>query len=235
LRALARIFYRNAWNGRADVTWETMEVVQQPQSRRASLPGEKFHRLDAGVTVRGRLLQTGLAILFLVFAGGELAQSGDVSREYHLKSAFLCQFAQYVDWPEPAFESPESPIVFAILGEDPFGTILEEIAQHHRINGRAPKLERHRTLEEFETAHVLFIARSETERLPQILGALEGRPILTVSDIAGFAEKGGMIGFVIVENRVRYEVNLNAARSVGLEISSKMLRLATAVTGEERE
>jgi hypothetical protein len=145
-------------------------------------------------------------------------------REYQIKAVFLYNFAQFVDWPQTAFADDHSPFVVAVLGDDPFGAALDETIRGERLNGRGLAVIRSNRVEDLLACHILFISRSESGRLDQVLSALKGRSILTVSDIDGFSHLGGMIQFVTENNKVRLRINNDAARSAGLKISSKLLR-----------
>jgi hypothetical protein len=149
-------------------------------------------------------------------------------REYQIKAVFLFNFAQFVEWPETAFADAHSPLVVAILGENPFGNALDETIHGERLNGRSLTVIRSTRVEDILTCHILFVSRSEAGRLDEILSALKGRSILTVSDIEGFSRQGGMIQFVTENNKVRLRINNDAARSAGLTISSKLLRPSQA-------
>jgi hypothetical protein len=158
-----------------------------------------------------------------------LAQSPQL-REYQVKAVFLFNFAQFVDWPSSAFPDRQTPLVIGVLGKDPFEGSLEEAVRGETINARPLEIRRFKSVEEVRDCHVLFISNSESAHLERILGALKGRNILTVSDVDGFAERGGMIRFVTEKNKVRFRINLDSAKAAGLTISSKLLRPAEIVT-----
>jgi hypothetical protein len=150
--------------------------------------------------------------------------------EYQLKAVFLFNFAQFVDWPQESFPETEMPLVIGVLGEDPFGTYLGEIVRGETVNNRQLEIQRYRRVDEMKTCHILFISQSESKRLEQIVVALKGRSILTVSDSDGFTRYGGMIRFVTEKNKLRLRINLEAATAANLTISSKLLRPAEIVT-----
>jgi hypothetical protein len=150
--------------------------------------------------------------------------------EYQLKAVFLFNFAQFVDWPQESFPEAKVPLVIGVLGEDPFGTYLDEIVSGETVNTRQLEVQRYRRVDEIKTCHILFISQSESKQLEQIVAALKGRSILTVSDSAGFTRQGGMIRFVTDKNKLRLRINLEAATAANLTISSKLLRPAEIVT-----
>ena len=158
-----------------------------------------------------------------------VAQTGKAS-ESHLKAVFLFNFAQFVDWPSAAFPDSAAPLVIGVLGDDPFEGFLDQTIRGEHVRGRGFQLQRYRSVGEIKTCHILFISRATGARLDEVLANLRNRPILTVSDDAGFAERGGMIRFVIDQNRIRLQINLDAAQAASLTVSSKLLRVADIVT-----
>lgn len=174
----------------------------------------------------------GLLWTLCVALGSGLAAQSEPAPEYRLKAVFLFNFAQFVEWPASAFPQPDSPLVIGVLGEDPFGAYLDETVQGETVNNRPLTVRRFRRVEEVGACHILFVSRPEQGRLGAILDSLKDRSVLTVSDAEGFASRGGMIGFVTEQNRIRLRVNLEAARAANLTISSKLLRPAQIVTTE---
>jgi uncharacterized protein DUF4154 len=149
--------------------------------------------------------------------------------EYQLKAVFLFNFAQFVEWPTSAFPNSQTPLVIGILGDDPFGPYLDETVRGETVNDRPLVVRRYRSVEEITTCHILFISRREEGRVKGILDSLRGRSVLTVSDADRFASRGGMIRFVTDHHRIRFRINLEAAKSASLTLSSKLLRPAQIV------
>lgn len=171
-----------------------------------------------------------LVLSALLLSGGlGLSAQAEAPPEYQLKAVFLFNFAQFVDWPPEAFPESKTPIVIGILGEDPFGAYLDETVRDEKVNHRPLTVQRYRRVEEIEACHILFISRSEADRLGQILASLKDRNMLTVGDADGFTERGGMVRFVIEKNKIRLRINLKAAKAARLTISSKLLRPAEIV------
>jgi YfiR/HmsC-like len=152
-----------------------------------------------------------------------------IAREYQVKAIFLYNFAQFVTWPAATFADTHTPITIGILGGDPFGDFLEDVVRGEVIDGRSLTIKRFKGVEAEIDCHVLFVSKSETARLVQILAAVGGKSILTVGETEAFARQGGIINFITVDNKVRYEINLDAAKRANLDISSKLLRLAKIV------
>lgn len=162
-------------------------------------------------------------------AGGQTAVSAA-----QVKAVFLLRFAEFVEWPPEAFPDAQSPLVIGILGEDPFGRYLDEIARNQQLDNRPFAIQRYRRVAEIKTCHVLFISRSENVRLEQILGFLTSRRILLVGESEGFASRGGAIEFVPQGTKIRLKINSGVAQAASLTISSKLLRQAEIVaTGKE--
>lgn len=141
--------------------------------------------------------------------------------EYSVKAAYLAKFAFYVDWPPTAFASPTSPIVLCVVGEDPFGPLLDEAVNGQQVQGRSLTVRRIKTLSRDSGCHVAYVG-SETVRVE----SLRGSSVLVVTDTQGGS---GVINFVLRDNRVRFTVDDDTAAQHGLGISSKLLSVALAV------
>lgn len=172
-----------------------------------------------------------LGLLALLLAALNGHAQGTQPTEYQLKAAFLYHFAQLVTWPSDAFADTSSPMVIAVLGENPFGKQLEESVRGKSVNGHPLAVKEVETLAEAtNTCHILFISSSERKRLPEILAALHGKSVLTVGETDHFTETGGMINFILDVTKIRFQINDAAAKAAGLKISSKLLSLATNKT-----
>lgn len=154
--------------------------------------------------------------------------------EQEVKASFIYTVAKFVDWPESAFAAPAAPMVFAILGDDPVGDALERVVEGKSVKGHPVAVLRAASLDDLAGCHVLIVGRSERARLPEILARLRGSYVLTVSESDHFAREGGVMGLLIDQNMVRFEVNVDAASRSRLEISSKILRLGRVVRDRKR-
>lgn len=150
--------------------------------------------------------------------------------EYELKAAFLYNFVKFVEWPADAFAGTRSPLTICVYGEDPFGASLDGAVRGETVGERSLLVQRPQALDRLRDCHVLFVSRSERPRMREILSRLERAPVLTVGDSDGFLREGGMINFVLEENKIRFLINQEAAERSGLRISSKLLRLAKGST-----
>jgi hypothetical protein len=162
-----------------------------------------------------------------------LVAQAPLSREYELKAIFLYNFAQFVEWPPAAFSNNEAPLVIGVIGKNPFGDRLKDIVSGEKVNGHEVNVQYYDNAQDIGACHILFINLSEANKREQLLGLLKGRNILTVSDVPEFPAEGGMIRLFTRNNKIRFEVNLDASRSAGLVISSKLLRLAEVFTSSK--
>jgi len=175
-----------------------------------------------------------LVMLALLLSGAQDLSAQPVSQEYQVKAAFLYNFSQFIEWPASVLPGTQSPLVIGVLGEDPFGGYLDELVRGERVSNHPLVVRRFRQVGEIQTCHILFVSQSETKQLDQIFAYLKGRNILTVGDAENFAIRGGMIRFITENNRIRFKINLAAARAANLTISSKLLR-AAEIIGPERD
>ena len=181
-----------------------------------------------------------LAILILAVSvslgwiGETAAQVSDTdSSEYLIKAGFIYNFAKFVEWPSTAFADADSPIVIGVIGVDPFGLQIDRIVEDKKIGTRGFVVKRFKwgkDLKDLKDCKILFVSPSERGHIDEILQLVKGLPILTVGETPGFAERGGMIRFTLEDNRVRFEVNVEAARHVDLNISSRLLTLAKIIS-----
>lgn len=164
----------------------------------------------------------------LCLTGMAWAQAG--STEYDVKAAFLFNFTKFVEWPPEAFTDDHSPLKLCVLGENPFGKTLKALMDEE-VGGRRLTLAILDKLSSVETCHVLYVSRSERDRVPQILAVVKSSAVLTVGDAPGFTDQGGMINFILEGSKVRFDINQEAAERVGIKISSRLLALAKHITG----
>ena len=189
---------------------------------------------------RLRLLIT-VAMVILPSLGFEAhAQESSVSSEYLIKAGFIYNFANLVQWPANAFTQPDSPIVIGILGEDPFGTVLDRVLAGKKVNGRIFLVKRLKSVPDLKECHIVFVSSSEMAHLAEAIHLVKGMPILTIGEIPGFARRGGIINLFLEDNKVHFEVNVEAAKEADLNISSRLLALArivqeTAADGKKTE
>jgi hypothetical protein len=133
-----------------------------------------------------------------------------------------------VEWPAN-ITAKRDPFTVCVLGQDPFGPVLDAILTGETIDGRSVVAKRVSTPEESANCQILFLSSAEASRLNKIIKALNEDAVLTVSDMPQFSQRGGMIQFVLEGKRVRFEVNLTAVQRAGLSLSSELLKVATTV------
>ena len=174
---------------------------------------------------RVRVFAVAALVCALLRPGLLRAQSGE-PLEAQVKSAFLLNFARYVEWPANTFSNANSPIIIGVLGPDSLGRALDATIEGHTVEKHPVEIARSRRLSELIHCHVLFIAAPERERVRDELAQLKGKSILTVSDMEGFTDSGGMIRLKKVRGLMRFDINRSPAEASGLKISSKLLKLA---------
>lgn len=179
-----------------------------------------------------RVLALRVLGLLAALGAGASAQASAPSREYQVKAAFLFNFAQFVDWPSSAFVEDDAPLVICVLGADPFGSYLDELVRGELVNNRRLTVRRFHASEDVKGCQVLFVSRSESGNLDKALASGKEMDALTVSDVDGFAERGGIIQLTTEGGKIRLKINVLAAKASSLVISSKLLRSAEIVASK---
>jgi hypothetical protein len=195
-----------------------------------------------------------LTVLSLVLLTAPcIAEGGDdngAEREYQIKAAFIYNFIKFVDWPKEKLPDSNEPVIIGIIGKDPFGNAFAPIRdksdkgkkvaiKHFRSFLELKKSNikdqdvLNRQIEVMRGSHLLFICPSEEEVLGAIMDAVKGYNVLTVGQMEDFLESGGVINFLMEEKKVRFEINVTAARRAKLQIRSQLLRLAKRVFEEK--
>lgn len=151
------------------------------------------------------------------------------SSEYLIKAGFIYNFAKLMEWPAPTFPQPTSPIVIGVLGTDPFQGMLDAVLHGKQVNGREFVVKHMKWGDDPKSCNILFVSSSERTHLDDLFRQIRGLPILTIGDTPGFAQRGGIINFVLEDNKVRFDIDVNAARQANISISSRLLALARIV------
>ena len=152
--------------------------------------------------------------------------------EYKIKAAYLYNFAKLTDWPEDAFPDPDAPFTVGVLGKDPFAGLLEQTVKDKTIAGRKIVIVHFQQWSEVKDCQLLFVCSSAGSPVSMHLKRLSEKPILTVGDIEGFVNQGGIIGLIKRGAEIRFEINREVAKQARLKLSSKLLRLAENVLPE---
>ena len=182
------------------------------------VPRGKHHPTPASHRGRG-----GLALVLALLTGFPIVAGEMKYTEYQAKARFLTLCAEFVEWPTNAFPNSSAPILIGVLGDDPFGSDLEDAVKLVTIKNRPLVVRRSRRLEDLKSCHLLFISQSEKGRLRPILDSLEGMSILTVSEIDRFATRGGMIRIYLESKKPNYKINPASIRRSGLKVDSQLL------------
>jgi len=148
--------------------------------------------------------------------------------EYQVKAAFLYNFAKFVEWPA---DTSGTPFCIGVLGSDPFGPLIDATLAGKTLGGHAVVIRRFSRPEDAFGCQIVFLALPATS-LKALLKRFDSKAVLTVGDAPGFCQSGGMVGFEVVEQRIRFAVNLETAERAQLKLSSKLLSLATKVWGK---
>lgn len=151
--------------------------------------------------------------------------------ENDVEAAYLYQFGNFVQWPAKSGADKPKAFTICVLGDDPFGHVLEDTVRGSKMNGLPMAARQIGNVRDTAGCQILFISSSQKDQLDADLLTLRGAPILTVSDISDFVPRGGMIQFVLIDNRVRFEIGLPSAQIAGLKLSSQLLKVAVAVRG----
>lgn len=174
-----------------------------------------------------------LAWILLACAGQAQAQAASPGAlERQVKAAYLYKFASFVEWPEASFARPDSVLVIGVSGSEPLAEQLERIVAGRLVNGHPIKVRRVQRGEALADLHILYLDGSlERSVISDMLLAARGQPLLTVSDAPDPAALGCMIGFLIAEDKLRFDVALRNVSPSGLRISARMLAVAHKVQG----
>lgn len=191
------------------------------------LPHKKCHisiQIFCKWIYKSFLLQFVIALLLLTFQ--PLISADQV--EYQVKAAYLYQFTKFTEWPGKEFLNTNTPIRICVLGTNPFGQLLDDI-NNKKSQNRHLEIKYLSSINNLSKCHVIFISQSEEYKLKQILTLTKDSPVLTVSDINDFAERGGIIGLIISQGNIRLEINYDASSTAGVKLSSKLLEIATLI------
>jgi hypothetical protein len=172
------------------------------------------------------------ASLFLIACGlffnavPEVLSQNEERMEYPVKLAFLYNFTKFVEWPPDSYRDPSTPLRICVAGNDPFSDDLKRELQTRTVGGRPVKIKTVKSSDTLKGCQLVFVPATEKKRAAGIVAGLNGSSILTVGETAGFTGLGGMINFTVEDNKVHFEVNIDAAERARLKISSKLLILA---------
>ena len=162
-------------------------------------------------------------------AGAAAGAAAAPAREYEIKAAFLYNFTKFVDWPARTFANADAPIVIGVLGDSPCVQALERLIKDRKVNGRTIVVRRIASAAEAKVTQLLFVGSAQEAQFAGLEPAIESLPVLTVGESPGFETLGGAIEFVPQGDKIRFEINIDAAEHAGLKISAQLQKLATVV------
>lgn len=156
-------------------------------------------------------------------------ESDAISLEDKIKAAFVYNFTKYIEWVD---DDTTDSFEIGIIGDSDIIFPLQEIGEKELVNNKKIEIKHYQNIQDINVCHILFISASEKSQLQNILKKIENKNILTISDSKGFANEGVAINFVVVEGKIKFEINSNAINQAGLQVSSQLLKLAILVEKE---
>lgn len=171
----------------------------------------------------GFILACTLAVL-----GPGMAASAAAPSETAVRAAFLSKFVAYVSWPAGFRLAPNDPLALCVVGADPFGQTIDQIAVGQQVDGHPLTVRRLAGAPQAEQCQLAFVQGTAAHTTSELLAAMQGKPILTVTD-AHAGPQRGIIHFVMADGRVRFIIDQAAAQQAGLELSSRLLAVALSV------
>jgi hypothetical protein len=149
-----------------------------------------------------------------------------------VKAAFLYNFARFTEWPTDAFIEASAPFVIGVAGDEGLRQTVDQLTHGKAIGGRSLRTRNIKDPADVAAVQILFIGGASASRAPELLKEAGRQPVLTVGDADQFCERGGMIAFLIEQNRVRFEIHVVATEQARLKVSSRVLTLARAIHGK---
>jgi hypothetical protein len=170
-----------------------------------------------------------LALLGLMACGGAVTAQSDEQAEYRVKAAFVYKFGEYIQWPDDSFASAKSPITVGVIGADKLVDELMRITSGRSVGGREIAVRKLRPGDPVSDLHLLFVGRAGADRVADLLSGLKGRAVLTVTESDRAFSLGSMINFVVVDDKVRFDIALRPVEEGNIKISSRLLTVARKV------
>jgi YfiR/HmsC-like len=179
---------------------------------------------------RVRIAVVALALLGALAAPGGRAAQAQTYSEDAVKAAFLYRFAGYVDWPAAALVEPQFTI--AVLDAGGVAGELGRLLQNRRVQDRPAQVRSIKSIRELNNAQMLYVGASHREDLRRLIAGLSGRPVLVVTNEDDGLDAGSTVNFLLIDQRVRFEISVDAAQSAGLKVASELLAVALRVRGK---
>jgi hypothetical protein len=195
-----------------------LRIISRMKRKAATMLGSSF-----------RVILSASLLLAINHAGTSAEDLNPAQSENEIKATFLYNFANYIKWPDDVFEGPDDPLIMCVLGNNESIVTAFESMKNMKIKDRELKTHYCSSFDNVGECHILYICKPDNGDLAHILHSMKNKKVLTVSDIDGFAQHGGMIELINAKNKIRFAINIDASKSSGFEISSKLLRLAKIV------
>jgi hypothetical protein len=176
--------------------------------------------------MKSRLFRFMLLLLLVIPATSTSLGQGAPSRENQVKAAFIYNFAQFVEWPDDAFLGNGAPFVIGVLGDGGLQGELERTLKGKTAGGREFAVRSFARVADIQRCHILFVGAAEQGRAQEVIQKVTRQGTLTVGDFDGFTAASGVVRFMTEDNKLRFEVNVDAANDERLRVSSKLLKLA---------
>lgn len=199
-----------------------------PRTMRAHRPTRQVAPRRA-LVVRERSVAVVLAAAIGLVLPFATAAQEYVPGESRSKAAFLATFPSFVDWPDGAFPSSDSPINTCVLGDFRFGTTLAEVSRDSAPHGRRIAVRWIRNDQQIRGCHILFVSSSEVAHYSKVIADVQGTSTFTVGETTDFVSAGGMLSIAFEHEAIQFEVNLASAREAHFRVSSRLLALAHRV------
>lgn len=189
----------------------------------------QHHGLRAARGPRSLRALVAIAVCMLALVGPIVPNAAADDRESLVKAAYLYHFVDFVDWPDSLESDPGEVIRVGILGEDPFGALVDDVFAEPSSDGRHFEVVRSVDARDLTSCRLVYVALGDGAAVDEALEVLAGKPLLVVGHEPGFAARGGHVNFFVEDERLRFEVNLETVRAAGLRLNSRMLKLARIV------
>jgi hypothetical protein len=186
------------------------------------------------MTVLTRVGPAAFALAAMLVLCAARAAEPQAARENEVKATFLLKFTNFVDWPTSSFSDPAAPFRICVVGDAGLSRAVDRVIQGEKVRGHPVRRAALLVQDDPARCQILYVGRQETDRAGALIAAVHDAPVLTVGDTTRFVRKGGAIGFVLENKRVRFDVNLRAAERSGLIVSSRLLRVARHVEPDGR-
>lgn len=178
--------------------------------------------------IRGLIIGRVFLLALLLFGGAAGVRAEEVSQEYQLKLAFMVNFARFITWPETSFSPDQPQVTLCLFDKNPFGKALAGVVGK-KVGDRSLTVKTIEALGKEQQCHLLFVDQPELAAVVDLNTSLHHQPVVTVSDLEGFAASGGGIEFVLKNDKLSFIINNSALKEQGVQVGSSLLNLAASV------